>query len=76
MSGDRVDRHLLVALAACCAAPMVGIIVLTTVAGIALGTSSAIALGVVAAGVCVAIMWQHHRSGGNASQEEHPDRVV
>ena len=55
------DRGLLVALAICCAGPMVLIVVLTSVAGIALGPAAALSLGLVAAGVCVAVMVQRHR---------------
>ena len=52
------DRGLLIALAICCAGPMVLIVVLTSVAGIALGPAAAVSLGLVAAGVCVAVMVQ------------------
>jgi hypothetical protein len=55
------DRGLLVALAICCAGPMVLIVVLTSVAGVALGPAAAVSLGLVAAGVCVAVMVQRHR---------------
>lgn len=58
---DRSDRVLLVALGVCCAGPMLLIIVLTTVLGVAIGPAAAIAIGTVAAGVCVAVMAQHHR---------------
>jgi len=58
---DRSDHVLLVALAVCCAGPMLLIIVLTTVLGVAIGPAAAIAIGTVAAGVCVAVMAQHHR---------------
>jgi hypothetical protein len=58
---DRSDHVLLVALAVCCAGPMLLIIVLTTVLGVAVGPAAAIALGTAAAGVCVAVMAQHHR---------------
>jgi len=37
------------------------IVVLTSVAGIALGPAAAVSLGLVAAGVCVAVMVQRHR---------------
>ncbi|MCB0962378.1 MAG: hypothetical protein KDA98_03620 [Acidimicrobiales bacterium] len=40
---------------------MLLIIVLTTVLGVAIGPAAAIAIGTVAAGVCVAVMAQHHR---------------
>lgn len=55
------DRGLLVALAVCCAGPMLLIVVLTSVAGIALGPATAVSLGLVASGVCVAVMVQRHR---------------
>ncbi len=55
------DRGLLIALAICCAGPMVLIVVLTSVAGVALGPAAALSLGLVAAGVCVAVMVQRHR---------------
>lgn len=58
---DRSDRVLLVALAVCCAGPMLLIVVLTTVLGVAVGPAAAIALGTVAAGICVGVMAQHHR---------------
>jgi hypothetical protein len=60
-AAGRSDRVLLVALAVCCAGPMLLIIVLTTVLGVAIGPAAAIAIGTVAAGVCVAVMAQHHR---------------
>lgn len=59
--GRRSERTLLAALAVCCAGPMLLIIVLTSVLGIAIGPAAAIAIGVVAAGVCVVVMIQHHR---------------
>ncbi len=60
------DRGLLVALAICCAGPMLLIVALTSVAGVALGPATAVSLGLVAAGVCVAVMVQRHRG--------HPER--
>ncbi len=58
MSGD---RPLLVALAACCAGPMLIIVVLVTVLGVAIGPALAISLGLVAAGLCVALMVGHYQ---------------
>ena len=55
------DRALLLALAICCVAPMLLIVVLTSVVGVALGWATALALGLVAAGVCIALMAQRHR---------------
>lgn len=57
----RSDRGLLVALAICCIGPMLLIVVLTSVVGVALGWAAALSLGLVAAGVCVAVMAQRHR---------------
>lgn len=67
------DRPLLVALAVCCAVPMIAIVVLTSVVGVALGFAAAIALGVVGAGLCVAFMLQRHRARPDRSRHEgHP----
>lgn len=55
------DRKLLVALAVCCAGPMLLIIVLTSVLGVAVGPAVAIAVGLVAAGICVLVMARHHQ---------------
>ena len=62
---DTTDRKVLAALAACCVGPMLLIIVLTSVLGVAIGPAAAISLGAVAAGVCVAVMVQHHRRHGS-----------
>ena len=51
--------------AACCVAPMLLIVVLTTVVGLTIGLSAAFALGVVAASLCVGVMVVHH--GGHRS---------
>lgn len=64
------ERGLFVALAVCCAVPMLVIVVLTSVIGVALGPAVAVSLGLVAAMVCVAVMVQrhrgaHHRGGGH-----------
>lgn len=67
---SELDRPLLVALAVCCAVPMIGVIVATSVVGVALGTAAAVAIGVVAAGVCVAVMYQHHRPGPDRTERE------
>jgi uncharacterized membrane protein YdjX (TVP38/TMEM64 family) len=63
------SRRFLIAMAACCMVPMAFVVVLTSVLGVALGWASALALGLVAAGVCVAVMAQRHR-------EEHRDRAA
>ncbi len=55
------DHMVLAALAVCCVGPMLLIIVLTSALGVAIGPAAAIALALVAAGLCVAIMIQHHR---------------
>jgi hypothetical protein len=64
-SGSDSDggRPVLIALAVCCTVPMIGIVVMTSVLGVALGWAAAIAVGVVAGGICVAVMAQHHRGG-------------
>lgn len=56
-----LDCSFLAALALCCAGPMLLIVVLTSALGVALGPAAAIALGLVAAGFCVAVMARHHR---------------
>jgi hypothetical protein len=61
--GAGVDRRFLVVLAACCAGPMLVLVVLTAVLGLAVGTAAAVTVGVVAAGVCVAVMVVRHREG-------------
>ena len=57
------ERALLVALAVCCVVPMAAIVVATSVLGVAFGPAVAIAVGLTAAGVCVAVMVQRRRSG-------------
>lgn len=63
------ERTVLVALAVCCAVPMVAIVVLTSVVGVALGPAVAVSLGLVAAMVCVAVMVQHHRGGEHHEED-------
>lgn len=58
-------RKFLAAMALCCIVPMGFIVVMTSVVGVTLGWASGLALGIVAAGVCVAIMVQHHRDGSD-----------
>ncbi|MCC5950802.1 MAG: hypothetical protein JJU45_01785 [Acidimicrobiia bacterium] len=58
---DRPNRLFLVALAVCCAGPMLLIVVLTSVVGIAVGPAAAATIGAVAAGLCVAVMVVRHR---------------
>ncbi|HRW42375.1 MAG TPA: hypothetical protein P5193_12565 [Microthrixaceae bacterium] len=58
---ERNDRRVLVALAACCVGPMLLLVVLTSVLSVAVGPAAAVTLGVVAAGLCVAVMAQRHR---------------
>lgn len=59
--GRHRDRLWLGMIAACCAGPMLVIVLLTGVLGIAIGPAAAISLGLVAAGVCVAAMVARHR---------------
>jgi hypothetical protein len=56
-----LDRRFLAALALCCAGPMLLIVVLTSALGVAIGPAAAITLGLVTAGLCVAVMARHHR---------------
>lgn len=56
-----LDRRLLFALAICCVGPMLLIVILASVVGVALGWATALTLGLVAAGVCIAMMAQRHR---------------
>jgi hypothetical protein len=49
------------AIAACCAGPMLLILVLVSVLGLAIGPAAAISLGLVAGGICVAVMTVRHR---------------
>lgn len=58
----RHERVLLATLAACCVVPMIVIVGLTSVLGFAIGSAAAIAIGVVAAGACIAVMTARHRS--------------
>lgn len=68
------ERTLFVAMVACCAVPMATIVVLTSVVGLALGSSAAIALGLVAAGLCITVMVHHrgHRAHHGPMGDEHP----
>ncbi|MCZ7628837.1 MAG: hypothetical protein M5U19_07130 [Microthrixaceae bacterium] len=68
-------RKMLVAMALCCMVPMGFIFVMISVVGVTFGWASAMALGIVAAGVCVAVMVQHHRSDEHAMQDESPDQL-
>jgi len=76
--GDDPDgaRPVLIALAICCTVPMIGIVVMTSVLGIALGWAAAIAAGVVAAAICVVVMAKHrqhgtHHENHGASHDHH-----
>lgn len=67
--GPAGDRMFLLAVAACCAGPMLAIVVLTSVLGMAIGPAGALTLGVLAALVCVALMVQrHHRTPRTGDQ--------
>lgn len=68
-------RKMLVAMALCCMVPMGFIVVMTSVVGVAFGWASALALGMVAAGVCVAIMVQHHRQEEHSQHDENRDQL-
>jgi len=54
-------RRFLAVMAACCIGPMAAMVVLTSALGVAMGWASAMTLGLVAAGACVALMVQRHR---------------
>jgi hypothetical protein len=60
---EGASRHWLMlgAIAACCAGPMLLIVVLVSVLGLALGPAAAISLGLVAGALCVAVMAVRHR---------------
>lgn len=60
-SGTRNERPFLLALAACCAGPMLAIVGFTSVFGMTIGPASALTLGLVAALACVALMIRRHR---------------
>jgi len=59
------NRLFLVAIAACCAGPMLVIVVLTSVLGVAFGPAVGVSIGIVAAAVCVAVMVQHRGAAGH-----------
>ena len=62
-SGAQRERLFLLGLVACCAGPMIAIVVLTSVLGMTLGPASALTLGLVAALVCIALMLnRRHRT--------------
>ncbi len=70
-----VHRKMIVAMALCCIVPMGFIVVMTSVIGVTFGWASALALGLVAAGVCVAVMVQHMRNEQDGDPHRSPDRL-
>lgn len=58
-------------IAACCAGPMVLIVLLVSVLGFAIGPAAAISLGVVAGALCVVVMMLRHRQHTNADSAGH-----
>lgn len=68
-----VNRKMIVAMAVCCIVPMGFIVVMTSVIGITFGWASALALGLVAAGVCVAVMVQRMRHDDCEGSQSGPD---
>jgi uncharacterized transporter YbjL len=61
-------------IAACCTGPMLLIVVLVSVLGFTIGPAAAITLGLVAGGLCVALMAGRHRRQrptGNGSGAHH-----
>ncbi|WP_334142496.1 hypothetical protein [Rhabdothermincola sp.] len=58
----KVERGLLVALAVCCVVPMTVILLASSLLGLTLGSAVAAAVGLTAAGLCVAVMSRHRHS--------------
>jgi Flp pilus assembly protein TadB len=74
MTDDAGERRRLLALfAACCIGPMVVIVVLSSVAGLAIGASAAISLGLVAGVFCVVWMVIRHRRPTAATSVDKQD---
>jgi fatty acid desaturase len=70
-----VNRKMIVAMALCCIVPMGFIVVMTSVIGVTFGWASALALGLVAAGVCVVVMVQHMRHDVGDESFRSPDQL-
>lgn len=70
-----VNRKMIAAMALCCIVPMGFIVVMTSVIGVTFGWASALALGLVAAGVCVAVMVQHMNHDVSDESTRSPDRL-
>lgn len=71
LDSDRSNHLAMLGLfAACCIAPMLLIIVLTTVVGLTIGLSAAFSMGVVAAALCVGVMFVRHRAHRPAQSVE------
>lgn len=64
------NPKMLLGMVACCVAPMALIVVLTTVVGVTLGWAAALTVGLVVAGLCVAVMVQHHRPSSTTEAQE------
>ena len=71
-TAHRRERLMLDMIAVCCAGPMLLIVVLTSVLGVAIGPAAAIAIGVMAGGLCVTLMLaRHRRPHPEAATDEH-----
>jgi len=68
----RHERFLFLAFAACCVVPMIGIVVLTSVVGVAVGPAAAISIGAVAAVTCIIVMAQRHRGHRTDDRQAKP----
>ncbi len=66
------SRAMLAMMAACCVGPMLLIVVLVSVLGVAIGPAAAITLGLVAGVLCVALMISHHRRAEGPRAEAAP----
>ncbi len=71
---ESADRAVFVAMVACCAVPMAIIMVLTSIVGLALGSAAGVALGLVAAGLCITVM-VHHRGHHTSVAPEASERT-
>lgn len=75
-NGQPVPRSTMLAvIAACCLGPMLLLVLLTAVAGIAIGYAAAATLGATAASFCVVLMLAGHRrhratQDGDGAQEK------
>ncbi|MFA5564676.1 MAG: hypothetical protein WDA77_01935 [Acidimicrobiia bacterium] len=64
-----MNRKMIAAIALCCIVPMGLIVVMTSIIGVTFGWASALTLGLIAAGVCAAMMIQHMGHAGDEGKE-------